>query len=875
MFIRSTVNSSRIILATVLLLCLVFTLAAGQRNRFSRSWKFYLGDANGAQATTFNDGSWETVHLPHTIKEELNYRTSNIYMGVCWYRKHFTLPAELEGKIIYIEFGAAMQKAEVWINGTSVTTHLGGYTPFVIDISDKVTIDGENVIAVRLDNNPSTAFPPGKTEPDFLYFGGLYRDVYLHIMGGLHISHPLLADIPAGGGVFVTYPSATSGNVQVKTHVINETGAAQSCKVTTVIIDANGQTVATNTTTAVNINAGGANAFTQQITVSSPKLWSPDAPNLYTLHSEVFGSGDAPLDTMSTTIGIRSIAFSKSGGLQINGKRYKLQGCNRHMSYPYIGNAVPQSGQVRDARIMKEFGYDFVRMSHYYQPEEFVTACDRFGVASMACIPGWQYFNEEQIFRDASVKVLREMIRLYRNHPSVIVYEAMHNESYPTVAFLEAAQAAAHEEYPGNQMFTCGEDDRNVLDIYMSSAQHSVRDYNGSKACIISEYGDWEHGCIWSDGAPISGCEHRIERSDGEAVMLKVANNRANDLSMNRGVSWYAADGVWTIFDYQTWSLGPYTGSGDMDIFRIPKYSAFMYQSQRNPGLSYSGLSSGPMVYIASQWTNSSATTVTVYSNCEQVRLSLNGTAVATASPKIGTNLDHPPFSFTVPAFQSGNLKAEGLIGGNVAAQHTVFTPGSAAAISLTIDTAGQQFIADGSDIAIVYASIVDDNKQVIYSATSPVTFAVTGPAKLVGTNPAPAVAGIATILLRADMSSGQISVNASGPANGSASVTSHPEVESIVGISSPIRGKVNSLPTSAAFGFRHTGNMLTITGPSFANDNVTFTLYDARGRSVGTWNLLSAFTTVHLNTLAGGIYIGQITTASRQMLQKEIVRVY
>jgi beta-galactosidase len=262
--------------------------------------------------------------------------------------------------------------------------------------------------------------------------------------------------------------------------VLNECAGPRSCVVTTTILNESGGAAASNSTPATDIGSGASNTFTQSLSVSSPSLWTPNTPSLYRVRSQVFMSGgSAPVDTMSTTIGIRSIAFSKADGLRINGTRYRLRGCNRHMSYPYIGNAVPKSGQYRDALRMKEYGYDFVRMSHYMQAESFVDACDNLGVAGMACLPGWQYYNDAQAFRDNSIKALRDMIRVYRNHPSVIIYEAMHNESSPTSTYLNAAQAAAHEEYPGNQMFTCGEEDNNILDVYMSSAQHSVRGYTG------------------------------------------------------------------------------------------------------------------------------------------------------------------------------------------------------------------------------------------------------------------------------------------------------------------------------------------------------------------------------------------------------------
>ncbi|MBN1306351.1 MAG: hypothetical protein JXA18_00435, partial [Chitinispirillaceae bacterium] len=508
--------------AAALVVCLALLAFAGQKIRFSDAWKFNRGDASNAQTTSHNDASWETVYLPHTVKEELNYRTSSIYKGVCWYRKTFTPPASYQGKKIFIEFEAAMQSAQVWINGTSLITHQGGYTPFVLDLTKHLQFGAANVIAARLDNNASSSFPPGNSDPDFLYFGGLYRNVHLFVTDSLHITHPIFANIPGGGGVFVTYPavSSSSATVQVKTHVINEHAGAQSCVLKTAVIDAKNDTVVVNSTPATNIAPGASNTFTQSLTVSGPKLWTPSTPNLYRVSSEVFANGGStPVDTMSTTIGIRSIAFSKSNGLQINGTRCRLSGCNRHMAYPYIGNAVPNSGQYRDALRIKEFGYDFVRMSHYMQAESFVDACDKLGITGMACLPGWQYYNDAQAFRDNSVKTLRDMIRVYRNHPSVIIYEAMHNESHPSSAYLNAAQAAAHEEYPGNQMFTCGEEDVNTLDVYMSSAQHDVRGYNGSRACVISEFGDWEHGCVWNSASPITGCQCRIERSAGEAAL--------------------------------------------------------------------------------------------------------------------------------------------------------------------------------------------------------------------------------------------------------------------------------------------------------------------------------------------------------------------
>ncbi len=763
---------------------------AAQTIRFSDAWKFYRGDAAGAQAAAFGDASWETVYLPHTAREELNYRTASIYMGVCWYRKSFTPPSSFKGKKMYIEFGAAMQSAQIWINGTSLTTHLGGYTPFVIEITGYVQFGSVNVIAARLDNNASASFPPGNADPDFLYFGGLYRDVHILVMDSLHITNAIFANIPGGGGVFVTYPavSGASATVQVKTHVINEHALPQSCVVTTTILSESGAAVAVNSSPAADIEAGASTTFTQSLSVSNPSLWTPNTPYLYRVRSQVFaGGGSNPVDTLSTTAGIRSIVFSKAGGLQINGTRYRLRGCNRHMSYPYIGNAVPNSGQYRDALRMKEYGYDFVRMSHYMQAESFVDACDKLGIVGMACLPGWQYYNDAPAFRDNSIKALRDMIRSYRNHPSVMIYEAMHNESSPSSVFLKAAQAAAHEEYPGNQMFTCGEEDGNILDVYMSSAQHKVRDYSGSRACIISEYGDWEHGCAWAD--PITGCKCRIDRSAGEAALQAMAVTRAGDIDLNRACSWFTMDGVWTIFDYQSWSRGPYTASGDMDIFRIPKFPAYFNQGVRKPSVTGASLNSG------------------------------------------------------LPANASG----------------------SSSQIKVVIDTASLRLAADGSDIAIVYASILGADGRINPAAATSVTFSLSGPGKLVGTNPAAAIAGIASILVRAGTTGGLITITgeASGLTKGSATVSS------VATSATAVAGRSDALPQPRLrfFMAREIGGMPWMPAPGAPEGSLL--LYDLQGRRIGLWNIDKGAIASGLGRVPKGVCVGRVMSGNSGFIKK------
>lgn len=829
---------------------------AGQDIRFNDGWKFYLGDATGAQATTFSDASWSTVYLPHTPRIELNYNTSSIYMGVCWYRKSFTPDASYMGKKCFLEFEAAMQTAQVYVNGALAVTHLGGYTPFVIDITNSLASGAATVIAVRLDNNPVSTFPPGNSNPDFLYFGGLYRNVYLHVTDSLHVTNAIYANTPGGGGVFVTYPSVStsSASVQVKTNVLNESKSAKSCVLTTSIVTTAGQQVATQSTTA-SLAAGASNAFTQSLSVSGPLLWHPDHPNLYIVKSQVFDNTRLA-DTMSTTIGIRTIGYSKAGGFTINGSRLIFRGANRHQAYPYIGNAVPNSGQYRDAQRLKEYGFNFVRMSHYTQAKSFVDACDKLGILGLACLPGWQYFSSSTDFVNNSIIALRDMVRYYRNHPSVVLWESMHNESTPTAAFLTSAQTAAHEELPGNQMFTAGEESNGILDVYISSSQHSVRSYTGSRPCAISEYGDWDVGpCQYV--TPITGCADRVDRSQGEAAMLTQAGNFADGLGMNRGLSWLSGDALWSGFDYQSWNMDPMTSSGAIDLFRIPKIGAYFFQSQRSPTVVISGVNSGPMVHIASQWTSTSARPIQVYSNCDQVSLYLNNTLVATQSPNTGTNLEHPPFTFAISSFASGTLRANGLIGGVVKASDTVSTPGSALKIILTVDTAGLPFAADGSDVAIVYASVEDAAGTVVPTASNTVTFSVSsGPGDLVGNTSVAAQAGVATILLRSRTTGGAITVSAtaSGLTTGAASVTL--SIAPTTGIIDMLGSRSN--PAGSGILVWQVGPTLHVKLPQ-TQSKAFFSLYDAQGKLMFRRTLLKAENTVPIGALPGGVFFGKL----------------
>jgi beta-galactosidase len=773
-----------------------------EKVNFNAGWVFYRGDISNDDANKpdYNDSAWYNVTTPHNPPQDANIPPNPdparpawpnySYEGVSWYRKHFTIDSfyQEQGRKIFIEFEAANTVTDVWINGTYLTTHYGGYLPFTVDVTNYLNFGStENVIAVKVNNTFDANTPPAGTGQDgWFNWGGIYRDVWMHITDKLHITDAVDANKVAGGGIFVTYPDANTlqAYVQIKTNVKNEYDVAKNCTVKTYLLDANDQIVNTNEMSDTNNIASGADCdFTQTATVNNPNLWHPDHPYLYTVSTEVYDDNTL-VDTYQTSIGIRSISFTKAGGFTINGQQLKFMGANRMQDYPYVGYAMSDSEQYQDVLRLKEGGFQFVRTSHYPQAPAFLNACDELGIMIMDEIPGFQYFGNST-FQSRSYQNMRDMIRRDRNHPCVIAWELSLNETYFNSTYANNAYNIGHAEYPGypgNPCFVAGWEitGTSYPDIYICTPSHGARSYSGSKPLIIDEYGEYEYSTSKSSDNSTSNVNRASWVGGGDVVyygesgMLQQAANHQNGLNLNRGMSNMCGDGLWVSFDYANYEQGV------IDKLRVPKFSYYFFRSQRDPNLIIPGVDSGPMVYIANYWTSTSPSSVKVYSNCEQVKLYINNVLIATQNPDTdanSTNLLHPPFTFTGLTWASGELKAEGYIGGNLVATYIVNTPGTANSIVVSFDRSG--LVADGSDIIFAYASVVDANGTVVPTygdnSTEQITFNVTGPVTLVSPSVIRAEAGIATALLRSTTQPGQVSVTAtaSGLSSSSGNITS------------------------------------------------------------------------------------------------------
>lgn len=667
-------------------------------------------------------GNWEKINLPHTPFVE-PLVVLHQWQGICYYCKILNVSKKEIDKQLWLEFEGAMHLADVWVNGQHLIQHSGGYTPFVVDVTGMLHADRGNEILVRLDNRNNPLIPPGKPLEtlDFCYYGGLYRDVNLIVKHPVHITHPIMANEVAGGGIFVTYPyvSKQEAEIKVKTQVSNKVGTQRHLTIRHTLYEwskkkGRGKKVALVESPLV-LAAGTTQHHTQQFTVNNPKLWYPDSPALYVLRTEVM-DGRKVTDCEDTRIGIRRIEMTREKGFVINDKPLKLEGSNRHQEYPYVGNAISDQAQYRDMYQIRDNGFNTVRLGHYPQDPSVLEACDELGLLVIEPIPGWQFFNKAQGFVDHTYKDIRDLIRRDRNHPSVIMWETTLNESWPPKSWKDQAVRIAHEEFPGDQCYTSGDTyGYDGFDVcYNDWKEGYNRPNTTSKPGFIREYYDYEFGGHYSTT--------RVTRGDGDYALMQNAWNAQWSHNRYRAYyPWTIGGAVWSMYDYNRGCCDNICYSGLADLFRLPKFGLLYFRTQMKEG---TFTPAGPMTYevfINSHWLEGSSDTLQVYGNVDEVKLQLNGRVIARQYPddKPSTseyvsrpdggnaeNIDFPPFTFFNVNWERGELKAIGYKDGKAVAEHVVRTPGAVEAMDITYFESGVS--ASCRDLLIVYVNLKD-----------------------------------------------------------------------------------------------------------------------------------------------------------------------
>ena len=716
------------------------------------AWRF-ISSTNETQPSRpqFDDSGCQIVSLPHSL-ELIPANLSGFGdrgRTVGWYRRDLQVQPEWRGKKLFLEFQGAMQKTALWVNGKPVGEYaVCGYDSFHFDITPFLH-EGTNLLAVRIDNRPDRVIPPDGQEMDYVLFGGIYRDVFLHVTDPVHLTFPWEA---RQAGVRITMPEVSEKKaiIAAESTVRNESDKDSTCTLLTEFHDLQGKLVASGRDEH-RIPARTEFTFTQKLeAIPNPHLWSPDAPYLYRVET-ILLQGDKELDRLQTPLGIRGVTFDKQKGFYLNGKPLKLVGANRHQTWPFIGNAVPNGLQRHDAEQMKAMGINWIRLSHYPQDPDFLSALDELGIMALEEPATWMRPGPGKWMTNL-VASFRSMIRRDRNHPCIVLWGACINHQPADPALV----GAAIEEDPSRER---GQD---TVPIPMNFTPGVV---SGGGALAVEHTGHTFPAA--------RGERQRIHRVGGREPRVETSINREYEQAKRHWEQLNAAYlkpdnaglAVWCMYDYNTFHNVDEPGivwHGVCDLFRIPKFSYWWHVSE---------LTTKPMAYIV----RVDSTNATVFSNCERVRLSENcgegyrevgivkpPTEYTNAEGKqIPYALRHPPFQFNVSA-SARALKAEGLTGGSIKATCEWKQPGRPAALTLEADR--PMITADGADLSRIIVTAVDTNGTPVDTCRLPVTFTLSGPGQLVGENPATLRAGKMITLAQSAVVPGEMTISATAP---------------------------------------------------------------------------------------------------------------
>lgn len=763
------------------------------------AWRMYKGSLKGAEQPGFNDKEWNLVSLPDGIEYVPTEASGCVnYQGEVWYRKHFTPEASWKGKQLFLHFEAIMGKSKVWINGTLVNEHFGGFLPVIANITEYIKYGEDNVIAVWADNSNDPSYPPGKPQDqlDFTYFGGIYRDCWMIVHNNVFITDPNYENETAGGGLFVSFGqiSEKSAEVRLDAHIRNLSDKSFSGKVAYQLFDKDNRLVC-QADKSFSVSKGKARKTSLTLTVENPELWEPDSPYLYQLHVLIKDKSGQTVDGYRRRIGIRSIEFKGKDGFWLNGKPYPypLIGANRHQDFAVIGNALSNSLHWRDAKKLRDAGLRVIRNAHYPQDPAFMDACDELGLFVIVNTPGWQFWNNEPVFAQRVYSDIRNMVRRDRNHPSVWMWEPILNETWYPEDFAKNVVDILHEEYPYPYCYA-------GCDVTAKGHEyfpiHFTHPLNGAGGAFNTATMDPKISYFtreWGDNVDDWNSHNspsRVNRAWGEVPMLIQAQGYAKTDykytcydALYRNTRQHMGGCLWHSFDHQRgYHPDPFYG-GIMDAFRQPKLSYYMFCSQR-PAETNDKLiaENGPMVFIANAMTPFSPKDVTVYSNCDEVRLTYckDGKQLVYKKEKTNEGMPSPVITFKdvwdvmydkqlarARKHADSYLLAEGLVDGKVVATHKIMPARRPSQIKLWADNEGMQTTADGSDLITVVAAITDDNGNIKRLNNCHIKFEIEGPGELVAseetfTNPRAVQWGTSPILVRAKAQEGTIKIKAS-----------------------------------------------------------------------------------------------------------------
>ena len=707
----------------------------------NHNWLFSDKVVPGGHARSFDDRRFLRVTIPHTNKMlPWHGFDDKDYEFVSLYRRHFTMPADLQGQRVFIDFGAVMTASKVWLNDQLLGEYRGGYTPFSFELTTHLNWHGDNVLAVEVDSTERKDIPPFGGDIDYLTFGGIYRDVSLRAVPQTFIENVFAKAVNVLG----------DRRLEVQCFITHKAANETPRKIVAELYDG-GRLVDT-----LDGMVAPADAVCTLVlnNLQSVELWDIDHPKLYSVRVKLY-KGERVADEYQTRIGFREAKFTPDGFF-LNGKHLKLRGLNRHQTFPFVGQAMPARVQRRDAWILRrQLKCNIVRTSHYPQSPHFLDACDEYGLMVLEEIPGWQHVGDEH-WRELSVGYVESMIRRDWNHPSIIIWGVRVNESGDYHDFYtktnNLARSLDNSRPTGGVRYKY--DSELLEDVFtMNDFQIPLRKPN-HPLYLNTEF---------------IGHMYPTKRNDNVERVTEHAMRHArvhNQLASEKG---YAGGLGWCAFDYNTHanfcSTDRICYHGVADIFRIPKPAGGFYKSQCDPKEEI-------VLEPAFDWSrgdrNETFTIAMVSSNCDNLKLYIADRQIADLKPDRENfpHLKYPPFVKNIrdEIYRGawGDLKIEGYLDGKKVI--TKMMSGRGADRQLLVEPDDRELIGDGIDATRVVLKVTDDYGSIRPLANAAIVLNVSGPGEIIGENPFSLFGGVGAVWIKTRQTPGVIKLTARHP---------------------------------------------------------------------------------------------------------------
>ena len=800
--------------------------AEREKYNFNSDWKLKVGDIVQAEEVDYLDAEWKSVTLPHAFNEDEAFKLNikDLTDTIVWYRKHFRLPADANGRKVFIEFEGARQGIDLYVNGHLVGQHENGVMAFGFDLTAFVKPGKENVIAARIDNNwdyaeKATGVKYQWSNRNFnANYGGLPKNVWLHVTDKLYQTLPLYSNLQTTG-VYIYAEDiqvrARKARIHAESEVKNETKKSQTVGYLVEVFDRDGKLVKSFCGEEKRINPGEKVVLSAESEVEGLHFWSWGYGYLYTVKTALCIEGKKT-DEVITRTGFRKTRFA-DGKVWLNDRVIQLKGFAQRTSneWPAVGMSVPAWLSDYSNGLMVKANANLVRWMHVTPWKQDVESCDRVGLiqampagdAEKDC-KGRQWEQRKLVMRDAII--------YNRNNPSILFYECG-NESISREHMLEMKKIRDEFDYHGGRAIGS----REMLDIrdaeyggemlYINkSAHHPMWAMEYCRDEGLRKYWDNYSYPYHKDGEGNSAYHSAATGKTKKQADASVYNRNQDSFTIENVIRWFdywrerpgtgkrvSSGGAKIIFsDTNTHFRGVenYRRSGDTDPMRIPKDSYFAHQVMWDGWVD----TENPRLHIVGHWNYEPGVVKPVYvvSNTDSVALFLNGKPMGQAQRDY-----HFVFTFDKIAFTPGVLEAVGYNDGKEAARMQLRTAGKPAKLNLAAIQHPKGWKADGADLVLLQVEVVDAEGNRCPLANDLIHFTVEGPAEWRGgiaqgpdnyilSEKLPVECGVNRALLRSSVTAGKVVVRAEAEGLASASlelVSSPVEVQN--GLSTYIPG--------------------------------------------------------------------------------------